>query len=64
LAAGTPGVLHGTRTYLLQDNVTGQIQATHSISAGLDYPGKFRFLAIYILIFTPPFQLSIKYLYY
>ena len=38
LAAGTPGVLHGTRTYLLQDK-TGQITATHSISAGLDYPG-------------------------
>jgi tryptophan synthase beta subunit len=38
LTAGTPGVLHGTRTYLLQDD-KGQIQATHSISAGLDYPG-------------------------
>ena len=38
LAAGSPGVLHGTRTYLLQDK-TGQITATHSISAGLDYPG-------------------------
>ena len=35
---GTPGVLHGTRTYLLQDK-TGQITSTHSISAGLDYPG-------------------------
>ncbi|CAG8449117.1 7105_t:CDS:10 [Acaulospora colombiana] len=35
---GTPGVLHGTRTYLLQDD-KGQIKATHSISAGLDYPG-------------------------
>lgn len=32
LTAGTPGVLHGTRTYLLQDD-KGQIQATHSISA-------------------------------
>ncbi|XP_004347948.2 tryptophan synthase subunit beta [Capsaspora owczarzaki ATCC 30864] len=38
LVAGTPGVLHGTRTYLLQD-AAGQIQETHSISAGLDYPG-------------------------
>ena len=36
--AGTPGVLHGNRTYLLQD-ADGQIQETHSISAGLDYPG-------------------------
>ena len=39
LARGTPGVLHGTRTYLLQNNTTGQINETHSISAGLDYPG-------------------------
>lgn len=39
LSAGTPGVLHGTRTYLLQDGKTGQITGTHSISAGLDYPG-------------------------
>ena len=39
LALGTPGVLHGTRTYLLQDTDTGQIIETHSISAGLDYPG-------------------------
>ncbi|KAG0246953.1 tryptophan synthase beta subunit-like PLP-dependent enzyme [Mortierella sp. GBAus27b] len=39
LAAGTVGVFHGTRTYLLQDNTTGQILETHSISAGLDYPG-------------------------
>merc|ERR1711990_304248 len=39
LARGSPGVLHGTRTYLLQDEETGQVQATHSISAGLDYPG-------------------------
>jgi len=39
LALGTPGVLHGTRTYLLQDTETGQITETHSISAGLDYPG-------------------------
>src|SRR5258705_466298 len=38
LAAGKPGVLHGNRTYLLQDE-NGQILWTHSISAGLDYPG-------------------------
>src|SRR6266852_3231963 len=38
LAAGKPGVLHGNRTYLLQDE-HGQILETHSISAGLDYPG-------------------------
>ncbi len=38
LAAGKPGVLHGNRTYLLQDD-NGQIVETHSISAGLDYPG-------------------------
>jgi tryptophan synthase beta chain len=38
ISAGTPGVLHGNRTYLLQD-ADGQIQETHSISAGLDYPG-------------------------
>ena len=38
LAAGTKGVLHGMMTYLLQDN-DGQIKETHSISAGLDYPG-------------------------
>ncbi|CAG8680689.1 20359_t:CDS:10 [Cetraspora pellucida] len=38
LTIGTPGVLHGTRTYLLQ-NDKGQINHTHSISAGLDYPG-------------------------
>ncbi len=38
LTAGRPGVLHGNRTYLLQD-ADGQIAATHSISAGLDYPG-------------------------
>jgi tryptophan synthase beta chain len=38
LTAGHPGVLHGNRTYLLQD-VNGQIIETHSISAGLDYPG-------------------------
>ncbi|KAK9685663.1 anthranilate synthase / indole-3-glycerol phosphate synthase [Basidiobolus ranarum] len=37
LAAGTPGVFHGARTYLLQDK-KGQIKETHSISAGLDYP--------------------------
>ncbi|CAI8316357.1 MAG: tryptophan synthase subunit beta [Rhizobiales bacterium TMED143] len=38
LAGGTPGVLHGNRTYLLQDD-DGQIIEGHSISAGLDYPG-------------------------
>jgi tryptophan synthase beta chain len=38
LLAGRPGVLHGNRTYLLQD-ADGQIVETHSISAGLDYPG-------------------------
>ena len=38
LSAGEPGVLHGNRTYLLQDN-DGQITEAHSISAGLDYPG-------------------------
>eukprot|EP00045_Choanoeca_perplexa_P007085 m.62291 g.62291 ORF g.62291 m.62291 type:complete len:688 (-) comp13926_c0_seq1:85-2148(-) len=38
LVAGRPGVLHGTMTYLLQDS-DGQITETHSISAGLDYPG-------------------------
>jgi tryptophan synthase beta chain len=38
LTAGKPGVLHGNRTYLLQDD-HGQIIETHSISAGLDYPG-------------------------
>jgi tryptophan synthase beta chain len=38
LTAGRPGVLHGNRTYLLQDP-NGQIIETHSISAGLDYPG-------------------------
>lgn len=38
LIAGSPGVLHGNRTYLLQDD-NGQIIETHSISAGLDYPG-------------------------
>jgi len=38
LCAGRPGVLHGNRTYLLQDG-DGQIIETHSISAGLDYPG-------------------------
>ncbi len=36
-AGGSPGVLHGTRTYLLQD-AHGNIEATHSVSAGLDYP--------------------------
>jgi tryptophan synthase beta chain len=38
ITAGRPGVLHGNRTYLLQDD-DGQIIETHSISAGLDYPG-------------------------
>jgi tryptophan synthase beta chain len=38
LCAGKPGVLHGNRTYLLQD-ANGQITETHSVSAGLDYPG-------------------------
>ncbi|MBB5018797.1 tryptophan synthase beta chain [Chitinivorax tropicus] len=38
LSAGRPGVLHGNRTYLMQDE-NGQIIETHSISAGLDYPG-------------------------
>jgi len=38
LCAGSPGVLHGNRTYLMQDE-QGQIIETHSISAGLDYPG-------------------------
>ena len=38
LSRGRPGILHGNRTYLLQDD-DGQIQEAHSISAGLDYPG-------------------------
>ena len=38
IAGGSPGVLHGNRTFLLQDD-DGQIQEAHSISAGLDYPG-------------------------
>ena len=38
LSAGQPGVLHGNRTYLMQDD-NGQIIETHSVSAGLDYPG-------------------------
>ncbi len=38
IVAGTPGVLHGARSYLLQD-VEGQVMDTESISAGLDYPG-------------------------
>jgi tryptophan synthase beta chain len=38
ITGGTPGVLHGNKTYLLQDKL-GQIRETHSISAGLDYPG-------------------------
>ncbi len=38
LSAGVPGVLHGNRTYLMTDDA-GQIQETHSVSAGLDYPG-------------------------
>ena len=38
LSAGIPGVLHGNRTYLMQDE-NGQIMHTHSVSAGIDYPG-------------------------
>jgi tryptophan synthase beta chain len=38
LCKGKPGVLHGTRTYLMEDE-NGQIKGTHSVSAGLDYPG-------------------------
>jgi tryptophan synthase beta chain len=38
IGAGTPGVLHGARTYMLQDG-DGQVLEAHSISAGLDYPG-------------------------
>ena len=38
LSAGQPGVLHGNRTYLMTDT-SGQIMETHSVSAGLDYPG-------------------------
>jgi tryptophan synthase beta chain len=38
LSAGTPGVLHGSLSYLLQD-VDGQVAPAHSVSAGLDYPG-------------------------
>jgi len=38
IVGGTPGVLHGTRTYVLQDG-DGQTRESHSISAGLDYPG-------------------------
>jgi tryptophan synthase beta chain len=38
LSAGTPGILHGARSYLMQD-ADGQVIETHSISAGLDYPG-------------------------
>ncbi len=38
LSTGRPGVLHGNRTYLMQDG-DGQIRGTHSVSAGLDYPG-------------------------
>jgi len=38
LSAGRPGVLHGMRTYLMEDDA-GQILGTHSVSAGLDYPG-------------------------
>ncbi len=38
LAAGTPGILHGARSYMLQDR-DGQVTEAHSISAGLDYPG-------------------------
>ena len=39
LSKGTPGVLHGAMTYVIQDTETGQTLNTHSISAGLDYPG-------------------------
>lgn len=38
LSAGVPGILHGNRTYLMADE-NGQISPTHSVSAGLDYPG-------------------------
>jgi tryptophan synthase beta chain len=38
MSAGSPGVLHGSRSYLLQDG-DGQVIEPHSISAGLDYPG-------------------------
>ncbi|MBT5659820.1 MAG: tryptophan synthase subunit beta, partial [Rhodospirillaceae bacterium] len=38
ISGGSPGVLHGARSYLLQDD-DGQVMETHSISAGLDYPG-------------------------
>ena len=38
LTQGSPGVLHGNRTYILQDQ-DGQVIETHSVSAGLDYPG-------------------------
>jgi tryptophan synthase beta chain len=38
ISAGAPGVLHGNKTYLLQDDA-GQIEHAHSVSAGLDYPG-------------------------
>lgn len=38
LSAGTPGILHGNRTYLMSDE-NGQVLPTHSVSAGLDYPG-------------------------
>jgi tryptophan synthase beta subunit len=38
ISFGTPGVLHGTRSFLLQD-ADGQVLETHSVSAGLDYPG-------------------------
>ena len=38
LCAGRPGVLHGNRSYLMSDDA-GQIMGTHSVSAGLDYPG-------------------------
>jgi tryptophan synthase beta chain len=38
IGAGSEGIFHGMRTYVLQDD-SGQIQNTHSVSAGLDYPG-------------------------
>jgi tryptophan synthase len=39
LSKGSVGIVHGARSYLLQDETTGQVKATHSVSAGLDYPG-------------------------
>lgn len=53
LALGSPGVFHGVKTYILQSPV-GQITGTHSISAGLDYPGSF---LLYHFFFTIVFVL-------